>query len=39
MIRAALAMPVLSPGNKPTWADMLSMREWEAFIQKIEHIK
>ena len=25
--------------NKPTWADMLSMREWKAFVQKIEHIK
>ena len=39
MIRAALAMPVLSGENKPTWADMLSKREWKAFIQKIEHIK
>lgn len=39
MIRAALAMPVLDPDNKPTWADMLSMREWKAFIQKVEQIK
>ena len=39
MIRAALAMPSLDGDNKPTWADMLSMREWKAFIQKIEHIK
>ena len=39
MIRAALAMPVLDPDAKPTWADMLSKREWKAFVQKIEHIK
>ena len=39
MIRAALAMSVLDPDNKPTWADMLSMREWKAFVEKIEHIK
>ena len=39
MIRAALAMPVLDSDNKPTWASVLSMREWKAFIQKIEHIK
>ena len=39
MIRAALAMPSLDGDNKPTWADMLSMREWKAFVQKIEHIK
>ena len=39
MIRAALAMPVLDPDNKPTWASVLSMREWKAFIQKVEQIK
>ena len=39
MIRGALAMPVLDPDDKPTWADMLSMREWKAFIQKVEQIK
>ena len=39
MIRAALAMPVLDPDNMPTWADMLSLREWKAFIQKVEKIK
>ena len=39
MIRTALAMPSLDGDTKPTWADMLSMREWKAFIQKIEHIK
>lgn len=38
MIRAALAMPVLDPDEKRTWADMLSMCAWEAFIQKIEQI-
>ena len=39
MIRAALAMPVLDPDNKPTWASVLSMREWKAFIQKVEQNK
>ena len=39
MIRAALAMSVLDPDNKPNWASVLSMREWKAFIQKIEQIK
>lgn len=39
MIRTALTMPVLYPDEKPTWASVLSMREWKAFIQKVEKIK
>ena len=39
MIRAALVMPVLDPDEQPTWANMLSKREWEAFVGKINPIK
>ena len=39
MIRAALVMPVLAPDEQPTWANMLSKREWEAFVGKINRIK
>lgn len=39
MIRAALSYPdKLDPDFKPTWADQLSMREWKAFIAKIDRI-
>ena len=39
IIRATLAMPVLDSDEKRTWANMLSKREWEAFVGKINHIK
>ena len=39
LIRAALAAPVLNPDEPPTWAKMLSAREWKAFITKIDTIR
>ncbi len=38
LIRTALAMSNLSDEEKPVWADKLSMREWKAFLHKINQI-